>query len=197
MTRTSLLATAAATLILLSGCGSDAATPAASPEPSETTSQPTTPAATAAPTTPATTPTTVPTTKAPAPAGKLINYETGDEQGVVLTTDADADRLTGAPADFKAFVIAELATADPGEGCTERPQLYVSRLDTGGWARGGYFVPQCGGYAALWAKAGGSWKEVWSGQSLVECTTLTQYKIPSRIAGDSCLDGDTTVDYSA
>jgi hypothetical protein len=199
MTRTPLLTVAAATLILLAGCGSDS-DPSASPtEGTDATTSAASPAASAAPTkkTPTTksTPvvTTVPTT--PGPAGKVIDYETDDESGVVLTTAADASRLTGAPADFRTFVTGQLAAATPGEGCTEKPQLYVSRIHTGGWASGGYFIPQCGGYATLWAKSGGAWKDVWSGQSLVECSTLTKYRFPASIAGPSCLEGDATVDY--
>ncbi|MCW2841016.1 MAG: hypothetical protein JWR55_2499 [Aeromicrobium sp.] len=199
MTRIPLLTAAAATLILLAGCGSDS-DPAASPtEGTGATTSAASPTGRAAPTKkPATTRstpvvTTVPTT--PGPAGKVIDYETDDESGVVLTTAADASRLSGAPSDFRTFVTGQLAAATPGEGCTEKPQLYVSRIHTGGWASGGYFIPQCGGYATLWAKSGGAWTDVWSGQSLVECSTLEKYQFPVAIAGPSCLEGDETVDY--
>ena len=205
MTRSKLLPALAVTVALLTlgACGSDSGSegPAADPE---TTS--TAPAATSEPTAPTTSEptTTEPTddataaqpTKA-APTGKLLDYETGDDDGATITTAADTSKLTGAPADFKAFIGARLSSADAGEGCTEAPQIYVSRVDTGGWARGGYFIPQCGGYAALWAKSGGAWTEVWSGQSLVECATLEKYKVPARVAGAQCLKGEDAVDYAA
>jgi hypothetical protein len=203
MTRSTLLPALAVTLALLTlgACGSDSEAPAADPETSSTapaaTSEPA-PPTTDAPTTaePTDETTTAQPTKA-APTGKLLDYETGDDSGATITTAADTSKLAGAPADFKSFIGTRLSSADAGEGCTEAPQIYVSRVDTGGWARGGYFIPQCGGYAALWAKSGGTWTEVWSGQSLVECATLEKYKVPARVAGAQCLDGEDTVDYAA
>ena len=203
MTRSKLLPALAVTVALLAlgACGSDSQAPATDPETSATTpattSEPSTPPA-EAPTTPEPTDetTTAQPTKA-APTGKLLDYENGDDDGATITTAADTTKLTGAPADFKAFIGARLSSADAGEGCTEAPQIYVARVDTGGWARGGYFIPQCGGYAALWAKSGGAWTEVWSGQSLVECATLTKYKVPARVAGAQCLEGEDAVDYAA
>jgi len=198
MIRTKALAATLTTaaMLLLGACGSD------EPQAAGTTS-------TAAPTTAA--PTTVPTTTAPTtpeptkssatptattPSGKLISYADGDDTGVTIATAADTARLTGAPADFKTFIAAELATSSTDEGCTEAPQISVDLLDTGGWARGGHFIPQCGGYATLWAKSGGTWKDVWGGQSLVECSTLEQYAFPARVAGDQCLKGDDAVAYT-
>lgn len=201
MTRFPMLAAAAAALILLTGCGSDSDTTA---EPAATTDAPTTSSTTASSTEPAPTKTTPSATPAPAvtttttdlPSGKLIDYGNADENGATIAVTADTGKLAGSPLDFKTFIAARLAAAKPDGGCTEKPQMYVTRVDTGGWALGGYFIPQCGGYAALWTKSSGSWQEVWSGQSLVECTTLTKYKFPARVAGAECLDGDQTVDYS-
>jgi hypothetical protein len=204
MTRSKLVPALAATVALLTlgACGSGSDDPAESTGGSSGSTAPagTDDPAPSSPDTPTkTVPTETPVAPAPttkAPAGKLIDYETGDDSGATIATPADTGRLTGSPADFKSFISARLAAASPGEGCTEPPQIYVSRVDTGGWARGGYSIPQCGGYAALWAKSGGTWTEIWSGQSLVECSTLTKYKMPARVAGASCLDGDATVDYA-
>jgi len=207
MTRSQLVPALAVTLALLAlgACGSDsdAEQPAAGGDSSSTApagtgagtgdpepASPDAPTKTVPTETPAAAP---PTTKAP--GGKLLDYETGDDEGVTIATAADTGKLTGSPADFRSFIGARLAAAEPGDGCTEAPQIYVSRVDTGGWARGGYSIPQCGGYAALWAKSGGTWTEIWSGQSLVECSTLTRFTMPARVAGASCLDGDATVDY--
>ncbi|MET0448074.1 MAG: hypothetical protein ABW004_06690 [Aeromicrobium sp.] len=206
MTRLPLLAAATAALILLTGCGGSGSDTAA--EPVATTDTPTTGATTApstepepepTKTTPSATPTPTPavtTTATDLPTGTLIDYGNSDENGATIAVAADTGKLAGSPADFKSFIASQLAAATPGEGCTEQPQMYVTRVDTGGWALGGYFIPQCGGYAALWAKSKGSWQEVWSGQSLVECTTLTKYGFPAAVAGGECLDGDKTVDYS-
>lgn len=199
-----LLGLLTATALLLAGCGSDTPSPTPSPSAAPTstsTAPPTTPTAV-----PATTPTSAPTTSTPATptpkpvtpaAGTLLNYENDNDDGIVVTTAADTANLKGAPADFKTFVAAELARTSAGidKNCPEKPQIYVSRLATGGWAAGGYFIPQCGGYAALWAKPNGAWKEVWSGQELVSCATLTKYAFPASISGTSCLDGDKAVKY--
>ncbi|KAA1378287.1 hypothetical protein [Aeromicrobium fastidiosum] len=190
-----LVATAlAATALLLSGCGSDATSDdAATPEASATTTP--APAATTEPTATATTPEPSEAPTTPATTGKLISYVDSEDVGVMIAQPSDTSKLTGAPADFKAFIAAELGRLSPDQGCTEKPQISVDQLDTGGWARGGTFVPQCGGSASLWAKDGGTWKEAWSGQSLVECSILQRYRFPSRIAGDQCSNGSDAVPY--
>lgn len=199
MTRTPrMIAVLAGTMLALSACGSsdgtsDAAEPSAE-TPTTTTAAPTraTPSATTATPTPKATASTT-----PRPMGDLLDYETADEDGAMITVAADTGKLTGAPGDFKSFIAGELTKkSSVDEGCTEPPQIYVSRIDTGGWARGGHFIPQCGGYATLWAKSGGSWKDVWSGQSLVDCETLERFAFPVRVAGDSCLDGEEAVTYA-
>lgn len=199
-TRLQMLAALTGAMLLLSGCGSsdepsDVAKPTAEasatspnqttkPTPSATTAKPT-PTKSATPTAP------------PRPSGKLIDYETGDESGATILTAADTGKLTGAPADFKAFITTQLGKKPAvDDGCTEPPQIYVSRVDTGGWARGGAFIPQCGGYATLWAKSGSGWQGVWSGQSLVDCETLERFGFPARVAGDTCLKGEDAVAYS-
>lgn len=189
-------------MLLLGACGSGGTAASEAP----TASAPTSTAPTAPPPTTATAAAAEPTTPAPAtstsapttaaPAGKLIDYASGDDSGVTIATASDTGRLTGAPADFKTFIAAELAKGSTDVSCTEKPQISVDMVDTGGWARGGYFVPQCGGYAALWAKSDGSWKSVWSGQSLVDCATLTSFAFPVRVVGGQCLEGQDAVTYT-
>lgn len=197
MTRFKVFAAAAASLsvLALGACGSDTSDPAVATSSEAPPAAPsTTPAATPTKPSPSATTTAAPTTAAP--AGDLVEYENADGDGIYLATAADTKNLKGAPAAFKTFIAAELASNAGGdEECPEPAQIYVSRVDTGGWARGGYSIPQCGGYGALWAESQGAWQEVWSGQSLVECATLDRYTFPSRIAGDQCLKGSDAVPY--
>ncbi len=203
MTRTRLIAVALATstVLLLGACGSDGDDAAAAPSTSTDS-----PASSAAPTTKAPSPTTktpkptpTATTKEPAvKPGTYIDYEAVNEDGISIAEPSDASKLTGAPADFKSYVAAliEKQATQGVEGCTEAPQINVTQIDTGGWARGGYFIPGCGGSAALWAKSGGTWKQAWTGQSLVDCATLERYDFPSRLAGSTCDAGGDSKAYT-
>ena len=113
MRRAPLLAIAM--LMLTAGCGGSddpdgkGADPTTTPAPTETTQ---TTATTTAPT----------TTPAPAPTkstsnSTLIDY--GDDE-VIVATPADVAKLTGAPADFKAFIAADLQRQQDSEtgACT-------------------------------------------------------------------------------
>ena len=173
-------------LLLTAGCGGSDDPKAQDPT--------TTPAPTATTTTAATTPTPSPTTTTTtaAPASTVIDY--GDD-GITVARAADAAKLTGAPQDFKAFVVADLQRQQDtkDEVCTERPEIHVAKVDTKGWAAGGVFIPQCGGNAALWAKIAGGWREVWGGQTLPDCAVLEKYRFPASVAGAECgtADGKT------
>jgi len=125
-------------------------------------------------------------------ASTLIDY--GDD-GITVANAADADKLTGAPDDFEAFIVADLQRQQDSkdEGCAETPEIHVAKIDTRGWAAGGSFIPQCGGNAALWAKVAGGWREVWGGQTLPDCAVLEKFRFPATIAGTECgtADGGT------
>ncbi|MEV7395683.1 hypothetical protein [Aeromicrobium sp. NPDC092404] len=177
MRRTPLVVTAI--LLLTAGCGG-------SDDPEDasdgTTATPTT--------TTALTPST--TTPAPGPGSTLIDY--GDDE-VTVASAGDVDKLTGAPEDFKAFVVADLQRQQDTKDdvCTEKPEIRVARVDVEGWAAGGTFIPQCGGSAVLWAKVSGTWQEVWGGQTLPDCAILEKYRFPATVAGKECgtADGGT------
>lgn len=183
---------AAVGLALLTSCGSHDKKASDGP-----TDVPTTAASTVT-TTPTPTATTTSPTSPTSPTTTIIDYAKGDQDGVRMTSAADTKKLTGAPADFTAFIAAELAkdNARSDDACTEKPQIYVEKLDPAGWAAGGHFIPQCGGYASLWAKIGGAWKEVWSGQTLTDCTTLKKYAFPAGMVAKTCLQGDAEVPYT-
>jgi hypothetical protein len=119
MTRSKFLPALAVPVLLigLAACGSESEAPAASPKPpsttatTATTAPPTAPEPTTTSTTPSATPSAPATTSAP--AGKLIDYETDDDSGATIVAAADTAKLTGAPADFKTFIAARLAAAEP------------------------------------------------------------------------------------
>jgi hypothetical protein len=205
MTRTRLLALTVATsaTLLLGGCGSDGGKKDAADPSATTSAAPSEAASSAAPSTskpstkPAKSPTPTPS-NTPAKPGTYIDYEAINEDGIRIASAADAGKLTGAPTDFKTFVgtLIEKQAAGGTAGCSEPPVIYVTQIDTNGWARGSYSIPGCGGSGALWAKSGSSWTEAWSGQSLVDCATLHRYAFPSRLAGDTCDSGGGTKPYS-
>jgi hypothetical protein len=205
MTRTRLLALTVATsaALLLGGCGSDGGKDDAAAPSTTTSAAPTGTAPSTAPSTstPAPKPTTSPTptpSNTPAKPGTYIDYEAINEDGIRIASAADTGKLTGAPTDFKSFVgtLIEKQATGGTAGCSEAPVIYVTQIDTNGWARGSYSTPGCGGSGALWAKSGASWTEAWSGQSLVDCATLYRYAFPSRLAGDTCETGGGTKPYS-
>lgn len=165
-------------LLVAAGCSKDADEKA---EPAPSSSAP----SSAAPPTESPTP----TIEAPDPDAPAIDYETTEDSGQVVSDPAGASGLSKASDDFKAFISAELTRLqnEAGGGCSNKPEIRVSKLQNAGWASGGVFTPECGGYAVLWAKQGGKWSQVWGGQELVDCTTLLRYKFPVSVAGDQCL----------
>lgn len=205
MTHTRVVAAglATSTILLLGACKSSGSDETDAASPAATT---TAPASTATETTPSGRPPATsdatdepdPTSEPSSTPSTFFDYEAVDENGVSISTPADTARLKGAPADLKAYLGALITkqASDEVEGCTEAPQISVTQVDTGGWARGSYFIPGCGGAAALWARSGGAWTEAWSGQSLVDCSTLKRYAFPSRVAGDTCDTGSSAQPYT-
>jgi hypothetical protein len=116
-----------------------------------------------------------------------------------------ANRLPGAPTEFRAFVKAQLHEMwdELGHtaGCKSSPLITVETLRTDGFAMGGVnTVPRkhCatgGGYEAIWAVRHGAWKQVIGTQDVVTCSKLEKFDIPSEIGVHECLDGDQVVPY--
>jgi hypothetical protein len=118
---------------------------------------------------------------------RLIVYAGGESPGVEVQSRADAKHLRGAPRSFKRFIgrkaqrIADRSTCTGGYvGVT------VERVRTDGYAAGG--VNDCGGYAALWAKVDGRWKEIAGTQEIWSCAILKRHQVPSSVAGNTCYD---------
>ncbi len=142
------------------------------------------------------------TASAPARAGILLEYH-GTEANAVLPLKAN--RLPGAPADFRRFVKSQLHALwdDLGHtaGCKTSPLITVHAVRTDGFAMGAVNTRprrHCrtgGGYVAIWAVRRGAWKEVIGTQDVVECTRLVRYDIPSEIGVHECYRHGEVVPY--
>lgn len=122
---------------------------------------------------------------------KVVNvtqYNGG--KGAPLYVSGDAARLTGAPKDFQEFMAARVRSAiefDDGQ-CSEPPVYSVKAVADSGHASGS--LSQCGLRQIIWARSGGKWKQIWSGDTEPDCATLKKYTVPSGIAGKSCRDSE-------
>jgi hypothetical protein len=135
-------------------------------------------------------------------AGLLITYH-GTEAKATLPLRAD--RLPGAPQEFRAFVKATLHEMwdELGHtaGCKSSPLITVDALRTDGFAMGGVNTRprrHCqtgGGYAAIWAVRHGAWKEVIGTQDVVACSRLERFGIPSEIGVHECYQDGQVVPY--
>lgn len=140
----------------------------------------------------------------PAPrAGTLIEYHGAASKARLPLR---ADRLPGAPPEFRAFVKAQLRALwvelGGSPGCKGSPLITVFAVRTDGFARGGVnTLPRAhcpdagGGYAAIWAVRKGAWKEVIGTQEVVACAKLERFDIPSEIGVHECYRGGQVVPY--
>ena len=203
-------ALATATLLALSACGAgdagavsqgelpSSATTSSDPSPSKT--APTEPVPSETTETSEATPAEAATeavdpepTETPEPtesaAARLLAYAGGESPGAEIRSQADADKLEGAPAAFKQFIGRTAERLADGSTCEDGyVGVTVEFLRTDGYAVGG--VNECGGYRALWAVVDGSWKEVAGSQEMWDCAVLQRYTVPSEIAGSRCYDYD-------
>ncbi|MCH8611593.1 hypothetical protein [Arsenicicoccus dermatophilus] len=102
---------------------------------------------------------------------RTITYRGG---GVRVHDVRQVGRLRGTSASFQDFVVREAARqrTEVQKGCDA--SLYVQSYRTDGFATGTVFAPGCGGHVSLWAKKGGAWGEVWGGQHVPSCKTLSR-----------------------
>jgi hypothetical protein len=134
--------------------------------------------------------------------GTLINYH-GTEAKATLPLRAN--RLPGAPKEFRAFVKARLHglwdELGHTAGCKSSPLITVNALRTDGFAMGAVNTRprrHCqtgGGYAAIWAVRHGAWKEVIGTQDVVACSRLERFGIPSEIGVHECYEDGQVVPY--
>jgi hypothetical protein len=134
--------------------------------------------------------------------GTLIKYH-GTEAKATLPLRAN--RLAGAPKEFRTFVKAQLHDLwdELGHtvGCKSSPLITVNALRTDGFAMGAVNTRprrHCqtgGGYAAIWAVRHGAWKEVIGTQDVVACSRLERFGIPSEIGVHECYEDGQVVPY--
>ena len=135
-------------------------------------------------------------------AGTLITYH-GTESKAVLPLRAN--RIPGAPQDFRTFVKSQLHALwdDLGhtQACKKSPLITVYAVRTDGFGMGAVNTRprrDCetgGGYVAIWAVRHGAWKEVIGTQEVVDCARLERFDIPSEIGVDECYQDGEVVPY--
>ena len=118
-----------------------------------------------------------------------------DGKGVPLYVSADADKLTGAPKDFRAFMQARVRAAieQDDASCGEPPVYSVQTVSEVGFAGG--TLSQCGVRNLVWAKAAGRWTEVLRYAGEPRCDDLRERDVPPGITGDNCRDGNGSRPY--
>ena len=116
-----------------------------------------------------------PATQVPTPTPRTITYPA---PGVEVVSADDVSKLTGASADFKAFIATQAAAAaKDGAQCPGAAHgITVMSYSTGGYASGGYNA--CGGYRTVWAKYDGTWGEALGYQDAADCDALAFLGIP-------------------
>jgi hypothetical protein len=134
--------------------------------------------------------------------GTLIEYH-GTESRATLPLRAN--RLPGAPPEFRAFVKALLHDIwdDLGHtaGCKTSGVVTVNAVRTDGFAMGAVNTRprrHCqtgGGYAVIWAVRHGAWKEVIGTQDVIDCSRLERFDIPSEIGVHECYQDGQVVPY--
>ena len=112
-------------------------------------------------------------------------------------------KLAQVPADYRRAVRAWL-DAEATEECPNTPYLSVRSYHRDGFASTsqGWFAASgepesCngGGYAAIWSKRGGAWREVVAGQEAPSCRVLSYHHVPRSMV-DTCYDyRGKAVDY--
>lgn len=165
-------AAAAAALLLITGCS-----PTPNPDPAEPVNPPSTSVSPKSPATGA--------------ASRVITF---GKRGAFIKSADEVSQLKGTSPEFQEF-IADLADhLQPPAGSTDcAVGVTVNLYDPTGFARGA--INECGGYAALWGRQDGRWKELIGTQDLWSCTDLRKFKVPSTIA-DTCYTSKKAVPYT-
>lgn len=106
-----------------------------------------------------------------------IDYGT---RGVQVQKRADTARLEDTPQDFRDFIAGVAANLGGGSDTDCFVGVTVNVYDPAGFARGA--VNDCGGYAAIWGKKDGRWKELLGTQMGWLCTDLKKNRVPTSVS---------------
>jgi hypothetical protein len=121
-------------------------------------------------------------TEAPPPSPTTqVTLDYGAD-GVTVEQPADVSQLTGAPDEFKTFVAGLARQAQKaGQACPDAFHGITVQKLRGDFALGA--VNDCGGYAALWARVDGEWREILGTQEQWSCADLAAHDVPEGFAG--------------
>ncbi len=137
------------------------------------------------------------TPKATAVLPDMIEYPTS----VMVKSAVETAQLTNAPTSFKDFVVQTINAdniAIVSEGSSCKRVIYVDKIYKQTYALGMIGATSAtgdengciGGAAILWGIVDGSWMKISGTQDTgFPCQDLEKYKVPSAIAGATCLDG--------
>ncbi|MFL6172217.1 MAG: hypothetical protein ACJ716_04925, partial [Marmoricola sp.] len=126
----------------------------------------------------------------PDPAPAVVTFP-GDGQSV--NKESDAAALQGTTDEFKAFVIDQVAALQADAATQSHADcpdptvagITVKRFAQAGYAVGSVFLCPTG-YAAIWQKVDGSWKQVIATQEQFTCKDLDRLDIPHSFIEGGC-----------
>ena len=129
----------------------------------------------------------VTTSARPSPAPTTPTVITYPGLGLQVTNAADAHKLTGTSAAFRAFIASQaVRAASDGTSCPGAAHgVAVQKYSGAGYAIGS--VNSCGGYVALWVVHDGHWQEGYGTQDTWDCATLRYFDVPQSFA-TGCAD---------
>lgn len=127
---------------------------------------------------------------------RLLVYGKHDSGVSISRAPQVAKKLHGAPRGFKKYVRRTVRRLQAEADCSDAyVGVTVNRVRTDGFARGG--INECGGYAVIWKKVDGRWREVLGTQEGWSCADLTRLSIPRSVVAPHavCWDGTSEVPY--
>ena len=106
--------------------------------------------------------------------------------------------VQGWSTDFSAYVEQRLASLGTGRGSCSKGELSVSRYRTDGFALAAEVGCDGEEHRLVLGRVDGTWQEIDSIQQdpYFGCGVMGTYSVPAFIAGDTCLDGDHTQEYT-
>lgn len=114
--------------------------------------------------------------------------------GVDVDGASDPDLATLEDQDLAEFLSELTGSPDPQDGCWTN--VHVTAYQTTGYAVGSVSRPECGdGHQVIWAKQGGTWKEVVGWQEPLPCEDIMKHGVPMGAPGVTCFEKGEEHDY--